>query len=82
MLRELVFLLSSSGLDIQHGVRSLAHYSIVSIMSSKGGGGGAYRELEEMEKRLCFYMTATEYDGKADNVKASLLIHCIGDKAR
>ena len=27
-------------------------------------------------------MTATEYEGKADNIKASLLLHCIGDKAR
>lgn len=27
-------------------------------------------------------MTATEYDEKLDNVMSSLLLHCIGERAR
>ena len=27
-------------------------------------------------------MTATEYNGKSDEVKISLLLHCIGEKVR
>ena len=27
-------------------------------------------------------MKATEYDEKRDNVKSSLLLHCIGERAR
>ena len=31
---------------------------------------------------FAFYMTAAEFADKADNVKSSLLLHCMGDKAR
>ena len=44
--------------------------------------GNLVENWKRWKKDFSFYMTATEYDDKADNVKASLLLHCIGDKAR
>ena len=44
--------------------------------------GNLVENWKRWKKDFSFYMTATEHDDKADNVKASLLIHCIGDKAR
>ena len=32
-------------------------------------------------KKTLLFMTDTEYDGKTDTIKTSLLLHCIGDKA-
>lgn len=44
--------------------------------------GNLVENWKRWKKDFTFYLTATEYDTKADNVKSSLLLHCIGDKAR
>ena len=44
--------------------------------------GNLVENWKRWKKEFAFYMTATEYDSKAYNVKSSLLLHCIGEKAR
>ena len=44
--------------------------------------GNPVENWKRWMKDFVFFMTAAEYTKKADNVKASLLLHCIGEKAR
>ena len=44
--------------------------------------GNLVENWKRWKKDFNFYLAATEYDSKADKVKSSLLLHCIGDTAR
>ena len=44
--------------------------------------GNLLQDWKLWKQQFYLFMTATEYDKKPDNVKSSLLLHCIGERAR
>ena len=44
--------------------------------------GNLLQNLKSWKQDFVLFMTATEYDEKLDNVKSSLLLHCISERAR
>ena len=41
-----------------------------------------YSKTGNHGNKILLFMTDKEYDKKLDNVKSSLLLHCIGEQAR
>ena len=44
--------------------------------------GNLSENWKKWKQNFTLYMDAIEYEGKSDKVKSSLLLHCIGDKAK
>ena len=44
--------------------------------------GNLLQNWKSWKQGFILFMTAAEYDEKPDNVKSSLLLHCIGERAR
>ena len=44
--------------------------------------GNILRNWKTWKQNFTLLMAATEYNGKSDEVKINLLLHCIGEKAR
>ena len=44
--------------------------------------GNLVENWKKWKQDFTIYMTATEYDGKDEKIKSSLLLHCIGEKSR